>query len=93
MKRRKWDSITKFKVVLEGLRGRSVSEVCNDHQISQAQYYQWRDKFLANGSKAFDVAKESAREYRQANEIVKLKAMVGELTMEVKKTEELLDRM
>ena len=93
MKRRKWDSEKKFKIVLEGLKGRAVSEICNDHQISQAQYYQWRDKFLSNGSKAFDVAKENARETRQANEIVRLKAMVGELTMEIKKSDELLGKL
>ena len=33
MKRRQWDS--KTKIVLEGLSGKPVSEICNQYQISQ----------------------------------------------------------
>ena len=42
MKRRRWDCKTKAKIVLEGLSGRSVVDLCADYQISQVQYYQWR---------------------------------------------------
>ena len=45
MKRRKWDAKTKAIIVLDGLKGKSVATICQDHQISQAQYYQWRDQF------------------------------------------------
>lgn len=76
---------------MEGLRGRPVGELCNDHQIAQTQYYKWRDQFLANGEKAFEVAQVSSKEARLLNENQKLKAMVGELTMEVKKTAEFLE--
>jgi len=31
MRRRKWDSKTKIKIVLEGLSPRPVSEICNDY--------------------------------------------------------------
>ena len=41
-------------IVLERLKGRAVAELCNAHQISQAQYYQWRDQFLANAHRAFE---------------------------------------
>ena len=44
MKRRQRDSKTKAQIVLEGLSGKPVSEVCNQYQISQNQYYQWRDE-------------------------------------------------
>ncbi|MDA2921416.1 transposase [Desulfobacterota bacterium AH_259_B03_O07] len=47
MKRRRWDSKTKTKIVLEGLSGRPVSEICNEYGIHQNQYYSWRDKFLS----------------------------------------------
>jgi transposase-like protein len=43
MKRRRWDSKTKTKIVLEGLSGRPVSEICNDYGIHQNQYYTWRE--------------------------------------------------
>jgi len=47
MKRRRWDSKTKTNIVLEGLSGRPVSEICNEYGIHQNQYYLWRDKFLS----------------------------------------------
>lgn len=47
MKRRQWDSKTTAKVVLEGLPGKPVSELLSQYQVSQTQYYQWRDKFLS----------------------------------------------
>jgi transposase-like protein len=72
MKRRNWDSRTKAKVVLERLTGKPVSEICNRHQISQNQYYQWRDKFLAEAHRAFEV-KENA------GEVARLKAKAQKL--------------
>ena len=39
-------------IVREGLKGRPIGEFCAEHEISQAQYYQWRDQFLANAAKA-----------------------------------------
>jgi len=42
MKRRQWDAKAKAKarIVLEGLQGKPVAELCNEHQINQSQYYQ-----------------------------------------------------
>ena len=53
MKRRKWKPGQKALIVLEGLKGRPIGELCAEHEISQAQYYQWRDQLLANAAKAF----------------------------------------
>lgn len=39
MKRRRWDSKIKTKIVLNGLSGRPVSEICNEYGIHQNQYY------------------------------------------------------
>ena len=64
MTRRKWDAKTKAIIVLEGLKGKPVATICQDHQISQAQYYQWRDQFLANAAKPFEVAQQTEREAR-----------------------------
>jgi len=52
MKRRKWKPGQKALIVLEGLKGRPIGELCAEHEISQAQYYQWRDQLLANAAKA-----------------------------------------
>lgn len=42
MHRRKWAAQTKLLIVLEGLKGKPVAEICTEHQISQSQSYQWR---------------------------------------------------
>jgi transposase-like protein len=46
MQKRRWDAKTKTRIVLEGLKGGPVSELCNEHQIGQAQYYQWQKQGL-----------------------------------------------
>jgi transposase-like protein len=88
MKRRKWDPKTKAIIVVEGLRGKQVSEICIEHQISQAQYYQWRDQFLANMYQVFN--SDDRREKALTRENAQLKKIIGDLTVELKKTEEWL---
>lgn len=88
MKRRKWDAKTKAMIILQGLKGKPVSGLCSEHQISQAQYYQWRDQFLSNAGKAFEVHQQSHREHRLSLENNQLKQIVADLTLEVKKTED-----
>ena len=88
MKQRKWDGKTKARAVLEGVKGRKVAEICNDYQISQAQYYQWREQFLSNLDKPFEAKKSTSKEERLRFEVQKLRSLVGELTLELKKSEE-----
>jgi transposase-like protein len=90
MKRRQWDAKAKARIVLEGLQGKPVAELCNEHQISQSQYYQWRDQFLANASKAFEVHRDAQKDAPLARENARLKTLVGELTLELKKSDEWL---
>lgn len=90
MKRRKWTSKEKAMVVLEGLKGRPLGEICAEHRINQSQYYQWRDLFLSNASKAFEARQVSQKEARLESENERLKRMIGELTLELKKNDELL---
>lgn len=84
-KGRAWTSEQKAKIVLQGLRGRSVAELCNEYQIHQTQYYKWRDKFLENAARVFDTDKQTQKEQRLERENQKLKQVVGELTIELKK--------
>jgi transposase len=90
MQKRKWDAKTKAMIVLEGLKGKPVVEVCSEHQISQSQYYQWRDQFLAHAAKAFEVHQHTWKEARLEQENARLKNLVGELLLELKKGDELL---
>lgn len=87
MKRREWDSKTKARIVLEGLSGRSVASLCNEYEISQSMYYKWRDVFLANANQAFETSAANRREERLVAENRKLKEAVGELTLELKKSD------
>jgi transposase-like protein len=88
MKRRKLDSRFKAQVVVQGLQGKPVSELCNEHQISQTQYYKWRDQFLSNAGKVFEAPRQSLKEERLKQENERLKSLIGELTLELKKSEE-----
>jgi len=87
MKRRQWDPKTKAMIVLQGLKGKPIIDICKEHQIAQAQYYQWRDEFLNNAAKIFE-PDISARESKLQTENARLKHMIGELTMELKKSED-----
>ncbi len=88
MKRRKWDPKTKAMIVVEGLKGKPISEICTEHLISQTQYYRWRDQFLANVPQVF--ADDNRREKALTKENARLKKIIGDLTVELKKTEEWL---
>jgi hypothetical protein len=90
MRRRKWDATTNALIGLEGLKGKPVAELCTEHQIGQAQYYQWRDQCLAHAPKAFEVHEQRQREARLAREKAQLKTLVGELTLELKTSDEVL---
>ena len=88
MKQRKWDSKTKVKVVVEGLKGKSIANICNEYQINQSLYYQWRDQFMSRVEQVFDLPKKGSQEVRLEEEIRKLKTVIGDLTVELKKSEE-----
>jgi putative transposase len=82
MRRRTWDAKTKALIVLEGLKGRSVAEICTEHQSSQSLYEQWRDQFLAHAAQVVDDPQRTRKEVRLAQENTRLKPLVGELTFE-----------
>jgi transposase-like protein len=88
MKRRRWDSKTKAKIVLEGLSGRSVADICTDYQISQVQYYQWRDKLLGEAYRAFEKGGAESEVTRLRKRNARLQQIIGALTEELKKSDE-----
>jgi len=90
MKRRIWKGQEKLQIVLEGLKGQiSLAELCSRHQISQAQYYQWRDRLIKEGRKIFDYGGPSKSEENHKQQVGRLQRIIGELTVELKKSEEL----
>ena len=87
MKKRKWTSEQKLQIVMQGVKGRAVSKICNEYQIGQSQYYLWRDQLLQNASKIFEMPQKAQQQTRLMRENQKLKAMVGELHLELKKSD------
>lgn len=88
MKKRTWNPKDKLKIVLEGLSGQiEISKLCQKYQINQPQYYKWRDQLLNHGQQAFEMKKTNSREQRLESEVRKLKNIIGDLTIELKKSD------
>ena len=91
MKTRKWDSQQKLLIVLEGLKGKAIAQICSDHSLHQSMYYKWRDDFLSNAYKAFEKQKPDRKINHLKQENNKLKQIIGDLSLELKKNEGILD--
>ena len=88
MKHRKWLSKDKLKIVLEGLSGQiEITKLCHKYQIQQTQYYQWRDHLLKFGNQAFEQKNITKKEQHLEQEVKKLKSIIGDLTIELKKND------
>ena len=93
MKRRRFSAEEKMAIVLTGLKGeKSISEICREHQITQSQYYKWRDRFLEAGKNGLAYGSPSKKESMLRSEIEKLQRIIGKQAIQIeilKKTEEL----
>jgi transposase-like protein len=88
MKNRKWQSQEKLRIVLEGLSGQiEISKLCVKYQMAQTQYYQWRDQLLKHGHQAFETKNITKKEQHLEGEVQNLKRIIGDLTVELKKSE------
>ena len=86
-KRRQWKAAEKSRIILEGLKGRPVADICVEYQISQSMYYSWRDQFLSNMGQVFETKKIDQREAYQNRQIDKMKKIFADLTIELKKSD------
>ncbi len=88
MKYRKWDAKTKTKIILESLEHKiPLAELCNKYQIRQNQYYYWLNEFQVKAPRVFEPVKQSKKEQKLIEENKKLKQIIAELSIELKKTE------
>lgn len=88
MKYRKWDAKTKTSIILEHLEQHvPVATLCNKYQVSQGLFAYWLKEFQSKAHKAFDTEKQSKKEQKLQEENKKLKRIIAELTIELKKTE------
>ena len=80
-KRRKFTPEFKTKVVLEVLTGtHSHAEACREYHLKTELLSAWKQDFLANAIKAFEL--ENHRSEAQAR-IAELERVVGRLTLEL----------
>lgn len=88
MKYRKWDAKTKTSIILEHLEQRvPVATLCNKYQISQGLFAYWLKEFQSKAHKAFENIKESKKEQHLQEENKKLKRIIAEQAIELKKIE------
>ena len=86
--KKQWTGKEKLTIGVQGLKGdRSVSELCNEHGITQGMYYKWRDQLLSDGVKLFERGGVDHARERLERENRKLKESIGELTGELKKND------
>ena len=84
--KKQWTGRKKLALVLEGLKGECrISELCNEHGISQGMYCKRRDQLLTDGAELFERSGVDHARKRLERENRKLKETIGELTMEFKK--------
>ena len=86
--RRSWTPDEKAEIVLAGLRGdRSVRDVCREHEISETQFYAWRDRLLEGGKAALRRPNEKRPEDAELKEakkrIAHLERALGRKTYEL----------
>jgi transposase-like protein len=83
-KYRSWTAQQKLEIVVAGLRGdRSVKELCREHAISEALYYNWREKLLEGGREALAGKEERQRERELRRKVAELERALGRKTYEL----------
>lgn len=82
MKRRKFTSNFKFKVVIEALSERfTIQELGRKYEIHPAQITNWKSQFLKNGEEVFSKKAKSAKTEAEEKEERLLKT-IGQLKVE-----------
>jgi transposase-like protein len=83
-KHRSWTAQEKLEIVLAGLRGdRPAREVCRQAGISEALYYQWRERLFEGGLTALAGKEERRGERELRRKIAQLERALGRKTYEL----------
>ncbi len=76
--RGRWSSRRKIEVVLRILRGEALDALSRELGVTAGRLAQWRDQFLAAGQAGVRSRPTDARD----EDLARLRAKIGELTME-----------
>jgi hypothetical protein len=79
----------KMDVVLRVLRGDDLDVVSREAGITAAKVSEWRDQFLASGQAGLKSRDADGRD----DELARLKALVGDLTMRLELSREAVQRL
>jgi transposase-like protein len=81
--RRKHSSAFKLKVALAAIKGdKTISELCQQYEVHASMVNKWKLQLQRDGSKVFDSGESSPSSSSRDQEIEKLHAKIGRLTME-----------
>jgi transposase len=90
-KYRSWSAQQKLEIVVAGLRGdRSTRDVCREHGIAEALYYQWRERLFEGGLAALAGKEERRGERELRRKVAELERALGRKTYELEVAGELL---
>jgi transposase-like protein len=78
-----------MECVLRILKGEDLDALSRELKVSTARLAQWRDEFLVSGQAGLKSREPDAHE----EEIQRLRAKIGELTMDLEVYEHLVDRL
>jgi len=90
MPRSRFSAEQKAGIVIEGINGANVSDLCRRHGISTATYYTWRESAFKAMVKGLGPGNHSPDELIE-RENESLKKLVGELTLANNVFKKLLD--
>lgn len=89
VERGRFSSRKKMDVLLRVLRGEDLDLVSREAGITAAKVSEWRDQFVANGQAALKSRDTDGRD----DEVARLKALVGDLTMRLELSREAVQRL
>ena len=87
MRKSKFSESKIVSLLKEAEAGRKLSDICREHGISSATFYQWRSKY--GGMEASDIKK--LKELQEENE--KLKRMYADMALENQAIKDLLGKL
>ena len=86
MKRSKFTESQIVKLLKENESGRSASDICREHGVSQATFYNWRKKFGGMDVRQLSRLKELEEENRR------LKQMYADLSLDHRVLKDIIEK-
>lgn len=91
--RRNWSREERAKIVMEGMQGDNIKEVCRKYEVASGQWYRWRDAFLQKGEEGLEDHRRTGKKQNPLEaENQKLTHLVGRLTLMLEEQKKLLNR-